>query len=269
MCPDPEICRATLLCAVVLDDVDTLEQVLLSNVVDMRMHIPESDIAPLVRLVQPETRPAAPDGGGYESNRIDPDARPWPTSSLSNTALTLAARSGSPDAVRLLGRARVPPGDLPTRLLSAAIMSGGTTVVYDACGYRGRFAYPTADVVEALAAVFPAPPQPERLGWLDQGPFAVLRRRAQQLTGARFEMTAAQAERAIANTAEALGVAPDDIVRTAMAAANVPVGTPLADAPVALEAWCALQAPWTTSNRSRWRALSWTPATLPKGRRRA
>lgn len=223
VCPDTPTCQRALACAAVLDDVDNLEAVLLSNVVGPDFRVPERDIEDMVRLVDPS--------GPVPSGPMSP----WYALSPDSTPLALAVKAGSADVVRLLARASMPSGDTPTRLITAAIMSGGDTVHYDACGYSGSALYPTVAVVEALAAAFPGPPRATGTWWTEQPPFASLEIRANQLADGRAAITPANADAVLDDVAGALGIQRDDLISVAAVGADLPPGTDPMASPVAAE----------------------------------
>lgn len=223
VCPDVPTCQRALACAAVLDDVDNLEAALLSDVVGRDFRVPEHDIARLVRLADPSGPvPAGP-------------TNPWYALSGDSTPLALAVKAGSADAVRLLARAGMPLGDTPTRLIAAAIMSGGDTVHYDACGYSGSVLYPTAAVVDALTAAFPGPPRATATWWTEQPPFGSLEIRANQLADGRAAIDPANADAVLDNVADALGIQRGDLISVAAVGGGVPPGTDPMASPVVVQ----------------------------------
>nr|UMO79052.1 F-box incomplete domain containing protein [Pandoravirus belohorizontensis] len=223
LCPDAPTCQRALACAVVLDEIDDLEAVLLADVVGPAFRVPESDIANMVRLADPS--------GPVPSGPMSP----WYALSPDSTPLALAVKAGSADAVRLLARAGVAPGDTPTRLITAAIMSGGDTVHYDACGYRGSVPYPTVAVVDALIEAFPGPPRAASAWWTEQPPFTSLEIRANQLADGRAAIAPADAEAVLDGVADALGIRRDDLISVAAVGADSPPGTDPMASPVVVE----------------------------------
>ncbi|AGO83592.1 F-box domain containing protein [Pandoravirus salinus] len=223
ICPDEATCQRALACAAVLDDVDDLEAVLVSGVVHGDFRVPGRDIVRMVRLVGPNES----DLPGSED--------PWRALSRDSTPLALAVKAGSADAVRLLARAGVPPGDAPVRLITAAILSGGDIVQYDACGYTGSMPYPTEAVVDALAAAFPGPPRALDPGWVEQLPFGALDRRAKQLADGRVAIASDRADAVLYGLADALGIQPDNFLSVAAIGAGAPPGADPMAVPVVRE----------------------------------
>nr|UMO79330.1 F-box domain containing protein [Pandoravirus aubagnensis] len=213
ICPDETTCQKALACAVVLDDTDDLEAVLVSGVIPADFRIPQRAINSMVRLVDP--------GGSDHLASRDP----WGALSRDSTPLALAVKAGSPDAARLLAQARIPPGDDPVRLITAAILSGGDVVEYDACGYTGSTPYPTTSMVDVLVEAFPGPSRLPDAGWVEQLPFGALENRSKQLAHGPVTITSRRADAVLYAVAESLGIQRENLFNVASIAGGAPPAT--------------------------------------------
>lgn len=213
VCPNEAACQRALACAVVLDDMDDLEAVLVSGVIGADFRVPQRDINNMVRLVDPN-------GSDHLASRD-----PWGTLSRDSTPLALAVKAGSPDAVRLLARTRTPPGDDPVRLITAAILSAGDVVEYNACGHEGSTPYPTVPMVDVLAEAFPGPSRLSDAGWVEQLPYGALENRSKQLAHGPVTITPQRADAVLYAVAESLGVQRDNLFNVASIAGGAPPAT--------------------------------------------